>query len=52
MMTLRPGPAVLQFLQQADAVDLVHAQVGDDEIGRKRLAAASACAPLSTASTS
>ena len=30
---LEAGPAVLQFLQQADAVDLVHAQVGDHEVG-------------------
>ena len=30
---LQSGPAVLQLLQQPDAVHLVHAQVGDDEVG-------------------
>ncbi len=30
---LQAGPAVLQLLQQTDAVHLVHAQVGDDEVG-------------------
>jgi hypothetical protein len=29
----QPGRAALDFLEQADAVHLVHAQVGDDEIG-------------------
>ena len=30
---LEPRPAGLQLLEQADAVELVHAQVGDDEVG-------------------
>ncbi len=30
---LQAGPAILQFLQEADAVHLVHAKVGDDEVG-------------------
>jgi len=30
---LEPGPAILQLLQKSDTVHLVHAQVGDDEIG-------------------
>jgi hypothetical protein len=29
----QPGRAGLDFLEQTDAVHLVHAQVGDDEIG-------------------
>ena len=43
---LQSRPAVLQLLQQADAVHLVHAQVGDHEVGteaaggRERLRAA------------
>ena len=43
---LQSRPAVLQLLEQPDAVHLVHAQVGDDEIGteaaggRERLRAA------------
>ncbi len=31
------GRTCLQFLEQADAVHLVHAQVGDDEIGTKTM---------------
>ena len=27
------GPAALQLLEQADAVHLIHAQVGDDQVG-------------------
>ena len=34
-MTLQAGVAGLQFLEQADAVHLVHAQVGDDQLGTK-----------------
>ena len=32
MMTCSPGRATLHFLQQADAVHLVHAQIGDHQI--------------------
>ena len=32
-MTLQARVAGLQFLEQADAVHLVHAQVGDDQVG-------------------
>ena len=33
MMTLQARPAALQLLEQSDAVHLVHAQVGDHEVG-------------------
>ncbi len=49
---LEARPAVLQFLQEADAIHRFHAQIGDDEVGAKRLAAANACAAPSMASTS
>ncbi len=50
---LEAGPAILQLLEQADAVELVHAQVRDHQVrAGSALAAASACTPFSTASTS